>query len=125
MFYLEDPEIGVSRIKLDISNHPLFSGFEPTFDAYTFHYNQIRSPKINQISTAEFKGHNFVQAFEIPGTSIFGTQFHPEFTFNEMFQLLKTYKPLITELGLDIDTIINTLPEIPHNAKILTNFYHI
>ncbi len=123
--YLEDPEVGVSRIKLDISNHPLFTGFKPLFDVYTFHYNQIKSEKLLQISTADFKGNQFVQAFEIPETSIFGTQYHPEFKFNEMSQLLKIYKPLIYELGLDIEKIINTLPEIPHNAQILKNFVEI
>ena len=95
--YLEDPEVGVSRIKLDISNHPLFTGFKPLFDVYTFHYNQIKSEKLLQISTADFKGNQFVQAFEIPETSIFGTQYHPEFKFNEMSQLLKIYKPWLTK----------------------------
>ncbi len=121
--YLDDPEIGVSRIILDVENHPLFSGFSKEFDAYSFHYNQIWSDKVTVLSQQLHKGHQFIQAFEIPDASVFGVQFHPEFSHDQMTTLYKTYRKLIRELGFDLQPIIDTLPPISGNRLLLKNFY--
>lgn len=121
--YLENPEIGVTRITLDDPPHPLFDGFEPQFDAYTFHYNQIKSRDFSALSTHYFNNRQFIQAFEIPESSVFGVQFHPEFNHNEMQILFKTYSRLIEKLGFNPKDIIESLPELTGNSSILRNFH--
>jgi GMP synthase-like glutamine amidotransferase len=121
--YLDDPEIGVSKISLDIPSHHLFEGILKQFDAYSFHYNQIWSDDITVISDHLHKGHTFIQAFEIPNSHAYGVQFHPEFSYDEMRTLFRMYSNLIKELGFDIDPIINTLPPLSGNDRILLNFF--
>ena len=121
--YLDDPEIGVSRISLDVENHNLFAGFSKVFDAYSFHYNQIGSDDVTVLSQHLHMGHRFIQAFEIPDASTVGVQFHPEFTHQQMSRLFETYRELIRDLGFDLQPIIDTLPPISGNRQILKNFY--
>jgi GMP synthase-like glutamine amidotransferase len=121
--YLEDPEIGISTISLDFSKHNLFNGLQRTFDAYSFHYNQIKPGGLESLSSHTHMGHQFLQAFEISNASVFGVQFHPEFRQSEMKKLLDTYRTLIGELGFDVNPIIADLPEITDTSLILKNFY--
>jgi GMP synthase-like glutamine amidotransferase len=121
--YLEDPEIGTSSINLDIPNHNLFHGLQSTFDAYSFHYNQIKLGGLKSISSHTHMGNQFLQAFEIPNASVFGVQFHPEFKQSEMKKLLETYRELIGELGFDVTPIIADLPKISDTPLILKNFH--
>ena len=121
--YLDDPEIGVSRISLATENHDLFAGFSREFDAYSFHYNQIWSDDVTVLSQHLHMGHRFIQAFEIPDASTVGVQFHPEFTHQQMSRLFETYRELIRNLGFDLQPIIDTLPPISGNRQILKNFY--
>ncbi|MFX1252186.1 MAG: type 1 glutamine amidotransferase [Promethearchaeota archaeon] len=120
--YLDDPEIGITDVPLKVPSHPIFQGYEKQFKGYTFHYNQIKTQKVSVLSSHVHKGHHFIQAFEIPDSSCFGVQFHPELNYEEMKTLLHTYKDLIKNLGLDVDPIIRTLPKIPANSVILKNF---
>ncbi|MFX1535814.1 MAG: type 1 glutamine amidotransferase [Promethearchaeota archaeon] len=120
--YLDDPEIGTTEVPLNVPSHPIFQGYKNQFNAYTFHYNQIETQDVSILSSHVHKGHHFIQAFEIPDSSYFGVQFHPEFNYEEMITLLNTYKDLIKNLGLDVDLIIRTLPKIPDNSLILKNF---
>ena len=121
--YLDDPEIGVSKISLDAQEHSLFSGFSKEFDAYSFHYNQIWSNDVTVLSQHLHMGHRFIQAFEIPDASTVGIQFHPEFSQEQMKRLFETYRELIRNLGFDLQPIIDTLPSITGNRRILKNFY--
>ncbi|MGY5853341.1 MAG: hypothetical protein RTU92_07250 [Candidatus Thorarchaeota archaeon] len=121
--YLDDPEIGVSRIRLAAKNHPLFSGFSNEFNAYSFHYNQIWSDRVRILSQHLHMGHRFIQAFEVPDASVFGVQFHPEFNHSQMITLYKTYRKLIKELGFNLQPIIDTLPLLSGNRLLLKNFY--
>jgi GMP synthase (glutamine-hydrolysing) len=121
--YLDDPEIGISSITLDLPDHNLFHGLQKTFDAYSFHFNQIKPSGMKSISSHNHMGHQFLQAFEIPNASVFVVQFHPEFKQNEMKKLLETYRELISELGFDVGPIIDDLPEITDTPLILRNFY--
>ena len=120
--YLDDPEIGTSKITLDIPEHHIFKGISGQFDAYSFHYNQIWSDDVTVISDHLHKGHTFIQAFEIPNGHAYGVQFHPAFSYDEMKTLFMTYKQLIKELGFDIEPIIQTLPILSGNERILLNF---
>ncbi|MHA1883327.1 MAG: type 1 glutamine amidotransferase [Candidatus Thorarchaeota archaeon] len=120
--YLDDPEIGISKIILDIHEHALFKGIDKEFDAYSFHYNQIWSDDVVVISDHLHEGHKFIQAFEIPEANVYGVQFHPEFSYAEMLQLFKTYKQLIAELGFDLSPIIQELPQLDGNQRMLRNF---
>jgi GMP synthase-like glutamine amidotransferase len=121
--YLEDPEIGETQVTVD-DPHPLFQGFEKTFPAYTFHYNQIKPHKdFSLIAQNHYKGHTFTQAFEIPKASCFGVQFHPEFGYEEFQTLVKTYAGLLRSLHQNPEEILKSLPEIPHNAGLLHNFF--
>jgi len=120
--YLDDPEIGITEVVLKGAQHPLFTDCGSRFPAYTFHYNQIKPQGLSVLSCQNFKGHNFVQAFNIPDTTCYGLQFHPEFTHPGFVGLLHFYGDLMTELGLDKENIINSMREIPDNSKILKNF---
>ncbi len=119
--FLEDPEIGVSRIELS-HQHELFKGFKNSFDAYSFHYNQIWSEDLHPISISYHKGHRFLQSFEIPDAMTYGVQFHPEFKYEEIIMLFRFYKKLIAELGFNIQPVIESLPELSNNWTILENF---
>ena len=120
--YLDAPEIGISKIILDIPEHTLVKGIDKEFDAYAFHYNQIWSDDVVVISDHLHEGHKFIQAYEIPEAFVYGVQFHPEFSYAEMLQLFKTYKQLISELGFDLSPIIQELPQLDGNQRILRNF---
>lgn len=124
VMYLDTPEIGISKIKLNKTNHNLFKGFKKEFDAYSFHYNQIKTKDFSIISSTKINHNEFIQAFEIPNTPIFGVQFHPEFKINEMKTLLKIYEDLVKNLGHNINRIIENLPKIENNWLILKNFYY-
>jgi GMP synthase (glutamine-hydrolysing) len=120
--FLEDPEFGISRIRLENEEHPLFKGFEDEFDAYSFHYNQIWSDNLRVLSKHKHKGHVFLQAFEVPEATAFGVQFHPEFNYDQMTRLFETYHELILEFGFDLKPIISNLRKIEGNETILYNF---
>jgi GMP synthase-like glutamine amidotransferase len=120
--YLYDPEIGTSHIVLDKPNHPLFQGFENEFQAFSFHYNQIRPESISVISDHHYKGHHFIQAFEIPDSATYGVQFHPEFRRQEFKKLLVTYNTLLEDLGVDLKPILANLPSLQGTERILLNF---
>ncbi|MBD3404702.1 MAG: hypothetical protein GF411_01045 [Candidatus Lokiarchaeota archaeon] len=122
--FLEDPEIGVSRVKLDRPEHPIFRGISNEFDAYSFHYNQIWSNEVTILSQHKHMGHHFIQAYEIEGSSVMGVQFHPEFKQEEMKTLFTTYKDLIANFGFDLEPTINNLPKIKYPHRILLNFYN-
>jgi GMP synthase-like glutamine amidotransferase len=121
--FLEDPEFGISRIKLTDSSHRLFKGMASQFDAYSFHYNQIWSDEVYAISTHNYMDHEFLQAFEVPSASVFGVQFHPEFKHDQMIRLFEMYKDLISDFGFDLQPIIETLPKLEGNAILLKNFF--
>jgi len=120
--FLEDPEFGSSRIVLEVTNHPIFKGFNSEFDAYSFHYNQIWSKDLRILSKHRHMGHEFLQAFEVPGATAFGFQFHPEFTQAQMVKLFETYRSLILKFGFDLQPIINDLQNIEGNHFLLRNF---
>jgi len=120
--YLDDPEIGISKISLDIPSHHIFKGIPAQFDAYSFHYNQIWSNDVIVISDHLHKGHTFIQAFEIPTGNAYGVQFHPEFSQSEMKTLFSIYTKLIRDLGFDLEPIIRNLPLLSGNDIILSNF---
>ncbi|MFW9844365.1 MAG: type 1 glutamine amidotransferase [Candidatus Thorarchaeota archaeon] len=120
--FLEDPEFGLSRIVLEDNDLPIFKGFENEFDAYSFHYNQIWSTDFQILSKHKHMGHEFLQAFEVPDSTVFGVQFHPEFTREQMIRLFNTYQNLILEFGFDLQPIIDDLENIKGNEKILRNF---
>lgn len=123
--YLEDPEIGNTQVILE-KQHPLFKGFSQKFPGYTFHYNQILPRKeFTILSAIKHMNHHFIQAFEIPHADCFGIQFHPEFQYQEFITLMKTYRELIIELGLDYEKIISEIKEIDSNAILLKNFVQI
>ena len=124
VMYLDTPEIGISKIILNKTNHKLFKGFKKEFDAYSFHYNQIKTKDFSILSSTKIIHNEFIQVFEIPNTAIFGVQFHPEFKINEIKTLIRTYKDLVRNLGHDINNIIEKLPEIENNWQILKNFYN-
>lgn len=123
--YLDDPEIGTSHIVLSRTNHPLFQGFDQEFEAYSFHYNQILPKGVSIISDHHFKGHYFVQAFEVPDSATYGVQFHPEFRRNEFKRLLVTYSSLLEDLGVDVKPILTSLPALRRNEKLLLNFLNM
>ncbi len=123
--YLEDPEIGTTNVPIDDMTHPLFNGYKKSFQGYTFHYNQIKSEKVHILSSHQHMNHKFIQIFEIPNTSIFGVQFHPELNYDDLVMLVRTYETLIDELGLDVDHILMNLPKIPNNSRIFENFYQL
>ncbi|MBD3230454.1 MAG: hypothetical protein GF329_19900, partial [Candidatus Lokiarchaeota archaeon] len=70
--YLDTPEIGISKIVLNKSEHKLFDGFKKEFNAYSFHYNQIKPENFSVISSSNIEDNIFIQVFEIPNTKIFG-----------------------------------------------------
>lgn len=120
--FLEDPEFGTSRIVLENKDHPLFKGFNNEFDAYSFHYNQIWSDDLRILSKHKHMNHNFLQAFEVPEATVFGLQFHPEFSREQMITLFNTYRNVILEFGFDLQPIIDDLESIEGNENILRNF---
>ncbi|MFX0099232.1 MAG: type 1 glutamine amidotransferase [Candidatus Hodarchaeota archaeon] len=121
--YLDTPEIGSSTITLDIADHWLFESISSPFDAFAFHYNQIKNRNVVPISTHKIEQNEFLQAFEIPGVPCFGVQFHPEFRFSEMERLFLYYEDLIKDLGFNSSNIIQDLPRTIDNSIILKNFY--
>lgn len=120
--YLDDPEIGITKVNIGSPHHPIFNGYKEDFNAYTFHYNQIKTQDVSTISSHQHKNHHFIQAFEIPNASCYGIQFHPEFNYKEFITLLHTYKQLLKDLGLNAENIIKNLPKIQQNSIILKNF---
>lgn len=120
--YLDDPEIGTSHIVLSRTDHPLFRGFDREFESYSFHYNQIQPKGVSIISDHHFKGHYFVQAFDVPDRATYGVQFHPEFRRNEFKRLLMTYSSLLENLGVDVKPILTNLPALRGNERLLLNF---
>ena len=122
VFYLDEPEFGISQITLESPAYPMFQGVNKEFTAYAFHYNQIKTQNVSILSYHHIGKTNYIQAFEIPQASTFGVQFHPEFHQSEMKALLRTYKDLIHDLNLNVDQIINHLPRID-NSIMLQNFY--
>jgi len=123
--YSEEPEIGITSVKLETSSHPLFEGYRHQFfDAYTFHYNQIGVEDVFPLSIDSDHTMDFVEAFEIQGSSCFGLQFHPEFEHDEFITLLETNKQVIAEIGYDLNPVIKGIPSIPNNAIILKNFFN-
>jgi len=120
----EEPEIGVTSVKLETSSHPLFKGYEHQyFDAYTFHYNQIGIKDVIALSIDSDHTRDFVEVFEIQGASCFGLQFHPEFEYDEFITLMETNREVISGIGRDSDSIIEDIKDIPSNAIILRNFF--
>lgn len=120
--YLDTPEIGTSTITLGLKEHWLFESITSPFDAFAFHYNQIKNNNVLAISTHKIEQNEFLQAFEIPGTSCFGVQFHPELVHEEMKALFLFYKDLIKDLGFDASKVIERLPNGINNSTILHNF---
>lgn len=121
--FLEDPEFGVSRIVLDEPNHRLFTGFNSEFSAYSFHYNQIWSDDLRILDKHNHMGHEFLQAFEVPRSSAFGVQFHPEFNYEQMIKLFETYEQTISEFGFDLRPVISNLDKLKGNENLLKNFF--
>ena len=91
-----------------------------------FHYIQIKLEKeFTILSSNKHMEHHFIQAFEIPNTSCFGVQFHPEFQHQEFLTFIKTYRDLILELGLDYEEIVSKIKDFDPNAKLLRNFIQL
>ncbi|WP_194841315.1 type 1 glutamine amidotransferase [Salinibacillus xinjiangensis] len=121
--YLNQPQMGVSTIKLDKQSCPLFVGYEGELPAYSFHYNQIKIDNVNIISSHKFSGGEFVQAYEIEDSYCYGVQFHPELTFPIFMQLIRNYQTLLeNDLQLSIKEIEKNVRDIPANKQIFTNF---
>lgn len=121
----KEPEIGVTSVKLETSSHPLFRGYKHQyFDAYTFHYNQIGLKDFIALSIDSDHTMDFIEVFEIQGSSCFGLQFHPEFEYDEFVTLMETNKEVISAIGRNSDSIIKSIRDIPSNAIILKNFFN-
>jgi GMP synthase-like glutamine amidotransferase len=123
--YLDNPEIGLTTVKIALE-HPLFKGFPKEFQGYTFHYNQILPlDTFRLLSVFEHCNHRFIQVFEIPNSSSFGVQFHPELELKNFHQLMKTYQQLLHELGMNYNEILEHVISIPSTTKLLQNFIQI
>lgn len=118
--YLEPPNMGISDIHLNQSDHSLFNGLNHPFQAFSFHYNQIISENVEILSSHQKGNRNFAQAFEIPGTLSFGVQFHPELQLESFVKLVRNYKLLIEDnLGVKVDDIISDLNETQQDVSII------
>lgn len=123
--YLDDPEIGLTTVKI-VREHPIFKGFPNEFQGYTFHYNQILPLKVfSLLSVFKHCNHQFVQVFEIPNSSSFGVQFHPELELTNFNRLMKTYRQLLHKLGMNYKEILEQVTNIPSTCKLLHNFMQI
>lgn len=125
---MENPQIGVSRIRLNDKEHPLFQNYSSEFEAYSFHYNQIsiHDPKVNLISVHRFAEKKYVQAFAVEESSCYGVQFHPEFSYEEYLALLAHYEDFLQHrFGLEIDRIRQNLQPIKSNRQIFKNYMRL
>ncbi|MCA1032428.1 gamma-glutamyl-gamma-aminobutyrate hydrolase family protein [Bacillus timonensis] len=124
--YLKPPEMGISEITLT-KQHPLFSGLEENFLAFSFHYNQINTNQVSILSSNQKNNRSFVQAFEIPNTGCYGVQFHPELTSPAFRNLIKQYQQLLEEdLNVKLEEIEAGLKNRDcDNTVIFKNFMNI
>ncbi|QZY54892.1 type 1 glutamine amidotransferase [Crassaminicella profunda] len=89
--------------------HQLKSGhiFNTMESAYSFHFHIITSTQLEVFSEGVTGKSKFVNAFRIPGSNIFGTQFHPEFDEYIMKKLSMYYKDwLMKDFSIAIKDIL-------------------
>ncbi|MBS1959079.1 MAG: type 1 glutamine amidotransferase [Bdellovibrionales bacterium] len=77
----DHPELGWQKIQITQSN-PLFEGLANNFVTYESHYEEVGEtpPGAEVFAKTEFCD---TQAFQVHGKSIFGIQFHPEYSIDE------------------------------------------
>lgn len=93
--------------------------FNSMYSAYSFHFHIITSKKLEVFSEGILDDKVFVNAFKIPNSNIFGTQFHPEFDENIFKNLLSLYKDWLKN---DFSIHIENVPLGQENNKVLEQF---
>ncbi|MCT4620974.1 MAG: hypothetical protein N4A62_16500 [Marinisporobacter sp.] len=107
--------IGLKPIQQIKSGHI----FNTMKSAYSFHFHIITSTQLEIFSEGLIGESKFVNAFRVPASNIFGTQFHPEFDGQIMKKLSMYYQDwLMDDFSIDLKDI----PLGQENNKILEEF---
>jgi GMP synthase (glutamine-hydrolysing) len=80
--------------------HPMFAGKPNVFDSYAMHLDEVQKiPEGMQVLASN--KHSSVQAaiFRRNRCDVWLTQYHPEFTINDMAYLIKSYLPALLAEG--------------------------
>ncbi|MCT4605664.1 MAG: hypothetical protein N4A64_06075 [Marinisporobacter sp.] len=93
--------------------------FNTMESAYSFHFHIITSTQLEVFSAGIIGEDKFVNAFRIPDSNIFGTQFHPEFDEHIMKKLSIYYQNWLMD---DFSIAIKDIPLGQENNRILEEF---
>lgn len=124
-FNKKGKEIGMVQIKrLHHSyNDPLLIGFPKKFNAFETHYQTVvKLPPKAKVLANNYKEKHQMVRFD---TSIWGVQFHPEFTIDIMKEYILNQENDLNRLGFSAEKLLKNLKKCDISSKILTNFEKI
>lgn len=118
-YHPRGPEIGMVKIKLtkDGQKDELFQGINTPFNGYVTHSQSvIKLPEeACLLAYNSFEPHH---SFRI-GKSIYGVQFHPEFTADIMKVYVRNQRE---KVGHTFDDVYNKIKELDSGIKLIENF---
>ncbi len=115
----ERAEYGSIELRRDATNDPLFAELPDRFHAQAWHHDRI--VELPQgASPIAWSQDEVLQAFSLPGESIWGVQFHPERTHVTFERLLETR--VAPSADHPIDKIRASLVPTPRATELLARF---
>ncbi|CCH49783.1 glutamine amidotransferase [Pseudodesulfovibrio piezophilus] len=121
-FHPQGPEIGTKTISLTpaAEDDPLFFSMPNRFAGHTTHHQHanILPSNATLLATSDHEPH---QAFRI-GANMWGVQFHPEFSAEDMRCYITRQAECITQNHGDIESLLSEVCETPESTDLLTRF---
>jgi len=119
-------EVGTFDIELtpEGRNDPLFSGLPPVFPAQLGHHDRIGHLPPDLVELARSDRCPY-QAVRIPGKPVYGTQFHPEMTHEQLRERLDVYRDAYLPDSGDHETLLQSLRPSPEAGALLRRFVEL
>ncbi len=123
---IDDPsasEVGTFDIELTAAGRedPLFVGLPEVFPAQLGHKDRIGTLPDGLVELARSRRCPF-QAVRIPGKPVYGTQFHPEMTADQLRQRLEVYREEYLPDPGEFDALQRSLRPSPEADTLLRRF---
>jgi len=116
-------EVGTFDIELtsDGRNDPLFSGLPQVFPAQLGHHDRIWSLPADLVELARSERCPY-QAVRIPGLPVYGTQFHPEMSDEQLRKRLDVYRDSYLPGPGEYARLLQSLRPSPEAGSLLRRF---
>lgn len=123
---IDDPaasEVGTFEIELTASGRedPLFAGLPEVFPAQLGHHDRIGTLPDGLVELARSRRCPY-QAVRIPGKPVYGTQFHPEMTSDQLLERLEVYRHEYLPDPEEYEALRRSLRPSPEADTILRRF---